>query len=159
MSLGCDDVCQCFQEPPLFIKFLLRRSGNKSAKFYGVVPLSVSSQSESASISPFESLMPFLPLFLSHSALCLCPLFEHFSFGLSICVSTAVRADLMIKTGHNAKRCGGGGGVQVETGEVRGEARQGQAAVSGVHSSYFPLFILFQFPLYYFSEQSTFAAV
>lgn len=141
MSLGCD-VCQCFQEPPLFIKFLLRRSGNKSAKFYGVVPLSVSSQSESASISPFESLMPFLPLFLSHSALCLCPLFEHFSFGLSICVSTAVRADLMIKTGHNAKRCGGGG----IGGNGRGQ-RRSQAGSGCRERSSLQLFSSFHFVL------------
>ena len=44
---------------------------------------------------------------------------------------------------------------------VRGEAREGQAALSSVHSSYFPplIHLVLVPPLYYFSAPSPFAAV
>lgn len=140
MSLGYDVCTHCERPPPLFMKILVKRYRNKSAKLYGAISLFLPSQFESVSVSPFESLMPFLSLFLSLSHSALCPSRQHFSFCRNIWVSIAVRNK---KHDTNAKCCGREQNTkrQGETGEVRGEAREGQAALSGVHSSYFPLLI------------------
>lgn len=122
----------------------------------------------SVSSSQFESLMLFsLHLSLSvclcsshHVSLCFS---SYFNLCLNICASLAVRSHFKIKYDINAKCCGGGWnktqGGRRETVGVRGEAGEGQAALSRAHC--FPPLIglVLVPPLYYFRAPSIFAAV